>query len=201
LLSFTALALRFQDEAVFLDPRIALKSDLDFLKYSKAFRWALTDPALFDGLTYNRNRASDHFFRDYLTVTCDAFLTKDHPLNIDAQRNNAAGGGPILRVYDFLVGLSRGEDRLRWDRLVVFHLFLMAFLKSFGHDIQRSTTQDFREVALRANHNEVLRNLVSWLGKLRLEKHKEGRRIINAVTWALDQEQPKVPDREVVADA
>lgn len=200
LLLFAALALKFQDEAVFFDPRIALRTDLDFLKYTKAFRWALTDTALFDGLSYDRNRASDHFFRDYLTITCDAFLIKDRPVSLDDQRNDAAGNGPILRAYAFLDGLSREEDRLRWDRLVVFHLFVMAFLNTFGHDIQRSTSENLRWVAQQANHPEVLQNLKSWLPKLRLDRQKEGRHIVQAVDWA-PKGRPKSATAEEPAES
>jgi hypothetical protein len=82
---------------------------------------------------------------------------------------------PILSYFD---GLCSGEKRLRWDRLISFHLLLMVFINKFGYDVQKSSQEQILEIARSIQNPHVLTNLVTWLSKLGLER--ETKYIANA---------------------
>lgn len=90
-------------------------------------------------------------------------------------------GAALQPVLNFFDGLSKGEPRLRWDRLVALHLVLLAFVNSFGYDWQYSDRKKFEEVASKFNYRTVLVNLVHWLGRHHLDKDDQVKQIIKLV--------------------
>ena len=143
-----ALVRQFQREAIYLDGRIAQDSDFTFIKYNELIMWSMTDTSLFDGLKYNTFDQTDHFFSDILRRYCD-FLIKEEKKLIKfdnfvsiIQKNNDIE--PVLEYFD---GLSKDEDRLRWDRLIVLHLLLTAFINKFGYDHHSISRKKQRKIA------------------------------------------------------
>jgi hypothetical protein len=173
------LARKFEAEAMFIDGRIAEKKDLEFLKYIKAFYWAATDVALFDGLKYDFFRPTDHFFGDQLRMVCDvcwadgSFISLLDFQGLMIGKNN----GRLLPALAFFDGLCSGEKRLRWDRVVALHLVVMAFVNTFGYEMQRSSMGDFMRAGANCEHPLVLGNLVGGLRKLGLNRSPEAERI------------------------
>lgn len=138
-LNFIAMTRLFEKEAIFIDSKIAEKSDLDFIKYVKAFGWATCDVALFSGVQYDDFRQKDHFFRDSLRHICDACCKEGNFLDQE-EIHRLLNNSDYQSVYRFFDGLKKDENRLRWDRLVVVDLLLMAFLNS-DHRSKTSTQQ------------------------------------------------------------
>ncbi len=68
---------------------------------------------------------------------------------------------PVVR-FD---SLKPDEDRLRWDRIVSFHLLLLAFINAFGYKRQYSDNQHFADAAKQIRNPQVLENLVAWIPK------------------------------------
>lgn len=183
-LGLCALARQFQAEAIFVDARIAESSDLDFVKFAKAFEWVATDVSLFEGLDYDAFDATDHFFKDGLRNICDHCLSNGSLLGLDEFSKCIRGGGEgarFLPALQFFDGLSSGEARLRWDRVVAFHLLVMAFINEFGYDMQRSTRSQFLEVARRIRHPHVRRNLRGWLPRLGLGGQRASKLVLSAL--------------------
>jgi hypothetical protein len=168
-LNFLAMARLFEKEAIFIDSKIAEKADLDFIKYVKAFGWATCDVALFNGVEYDDFRQKDHFFRDRLRHICD-LCCKDGAFLDQKCVHDLLSNSDHEFVYQFFDCLKKEEDRLRWDRLVVVDLLLMAFLNSFGYDVQRSSAKDFDTAVGKVKHTQILCNLNGWLSKLGLDK-------------------------------
>ena len=174
----------FQNEALYIDSRIAEGNELTFLKFAKSFEWVLTDSALFDGLDYDDTHQRDHFFTDNLRLICDSCTTDGDVMSLSefqTRISNCKGEDPLRQLLDFFDGLCVDEKRLRWDRTVAFHLLIMAFINTFGYDMQKSTAQQFTDIAKSAKHQNVLNNLNTWLGKLGLENEKEVDHIYTAV--------------------
>jgi hypothetical protein len=174
-LSLYSLVRRFQAEALFIDPRIAGETDLEFLKYAKAFEWVATDVELFEGICYDRSQATDHFFRDELRAICDSCVINGKFVGIDEfgryiSEPDSSQLHPVLWFFD---GLNSSESRPRWDRMVSLHLLTMAFMNRFGYDMQKSTRKQFSEVSARIRHAEVRLNLAAWLPRLGLKEQKE----------------------------
>ena len=166
-LNFLAVARLFEKEATFVDSRVAEKTDLDFVKYIKAFFWATCDVALFSGINYGDFHQKDHLFRDVLRRISDACCEDGHFIDQEGV-HEVLKTRDYQSIYKFLDGLKKGEGRLRWDRLLVLDLLVMAFLNSFGYEIQRSAPEDFSKVVENVEHEQVLCNLNRWLWKLGL---------------------------------
>lgn len=163
-MNVASLIRQFEREAVFLDARIAEKRDFVFLQYLSALRWCVTDVDLFKGLTYDRFDETDHFFADTFRYYCDWCINdKGNFMEFPEFVRRLQKHHPLDPVLGFFDGLSRREDRLRWDRLVAYHLILVAFINKFGYEEQRTSQAQFVEIALQMRNREVIRNLVDWL--------------------------------------
>jgi len=82
------------------------------------------------------------------------------------------------------VGLNSEEDRFRWDRIVCFHLLVKAFLNTVGYKTQMSSNEEFRAVASKIKHSEIVPNLQKWIPLLGLGEQPEARRLL----WAVEVE-------------
>lgn len=180
-LNFYSLARRFESEAILIDSRIAEDKDLDFVKFVKAFHWAICDIALFGSVNYDDKFAVDHFFRDKIREICDSCMEEERFLRHEELRSILLETPGFDVVFRFFDGLKKNEPRLRWDRLVALHLLLLAFINRFGYDMQESSLKQFVKVALQANNPRILRNLVEWLPKLGLQRNKPAKLIERAV--------------------
>lgn len=185
--SLLALCRDFQSKAIYIDARIAEKNDLLFLKYAKALEWSLTDAALFEGLYYDDFHQTDHIFSGKLHVICERCLSNGSPLSLRQFQEVLSNGSnveelrPILEFFD---GLCVSEARFRWSRMVVLHLLLMAFINSFGYDIQHSSEDKMQRIAATVRQPEVLANLRMWLGRLGLAESESGKTLSSAIRTA-----------------
>lgn len=173
-MAFVGLANSFEREAIYIDSRIADDTDRLFLYYIKALRWTLTDTALFDGLGYDDSRPTDHFYTDHLRRMCGSVWKEDGKGLIDlrALEDVLAGDHELDEVLKFFDGLDPDDQaRLRWDRVVAFHLVLMAFIETFGYEVHQTEQSWFDAVAGRMRP-EVATNLLDWLPKLGIGAHR-----------------------------
>jgi hypothetical protein len=175
-----SLIRQIESEALLLDARIAKKEDFIFLNYVSALHWVMTDVALFDGINYDNFQQRDHFFSDHLRMYCDSCLKNNDFLSAEDFAKLLAADSPISGVLEYFDGLTRDEPRFRWDRLVAFHLLVMAFINTFGYKRQHSSQEYFFNVANEIRHFRVLENLVAWMPKHDLECDREANKIIRA---------------------
>lgn len=193
----------FQDQAIYIDARIAEKTDLLFLMYVKALEWALTDVALFDGLNYNPNNATDHLFKGHIRVACEACAGTDAKFTL-YEFENCLRAGKLLNelrpLYRFFDGLS-DNGRLRWDRLVAFHILLCSFINAFGYPMQRTSAKQLRDLASTLRHPEVLQNLMQWLKKLGIGSNRAGKKLTRTLKPVLTviKKHPSTPAGEGTA--
>ncbi len=168
---------QFQEEAIFIDARIAEKTDLLFLKYAKALEWVLTDVALFSGLPYDPYHSTDHLFKGHIRVACEVCTEASAPLSLGEFENCLRSGKymqELIPVYEFLDGLAN-DGRLRWDRVVTFHLVLCAFINTFGYSMQRTSEPQLQQLLSTLRNPMVAKNLKQWLQKLGIDMDKEGK--------------------------
>jgi hypothetical protein len=78
-----SIANRFERDAHHIDERYSECKDLTFLLYAKAFRWVMTDVALFKNLDYNVSEPIDHFFTDRLREMCAVLHDGSRTLRFD----------------------------------------------------------------------------------------------------------------------
>jgi hypothetical protein len=156
----------FDAEAIYLDARIAEPGDLCFLRMVRALYWVATDVELFEGLDYDTYNATDHFFSDDLRLACERFWDGEHAMSLGTFRTALGSEPAFLCAAQFFDGLCAGEKRLRWDRLVCFHLTIIMFLNRFGYDHQHTSAERCREVSSKVRHPVVLRNLAGGLSRV-----------------------------------
>lgn len=171
---------QFENEAIYVDRRIAEKKDFIILNYLAAIRWVMTDVALFDGIPYDNSHQTDHFFSDNFREYCDGCVEEGNFVTYEALKDRVANIRTLDPVLKFFESLRPSEDRLRWDRLVALHLLLMAFVNSFGYDPQYSSEAQFIRVARHVRQRRILENLLVWLPRHGLGQDKESRRIVRA---------------------
>jgi hypothetical protein len=183
-LSVSALIRQFENEAIYIDRRIADQKDFAFLNYVTALQWVLTDVALFANLPYDSNSAKDHFFADQFRNYADACLVDGKVVTFENLEKRLQSDRSLDSVLAFFDGLCRSEDRLRWDRLVAFHLLLLAFINAFGYKTQYSPGEQRRDAAGQIKNAQVLANLAAWLPQHGLDREKEGRRLLRILMTA-----------------
>ena len=160
----------FETEAIFLDQRIANKENFVFLHYTAALRWTITDVGLFRGLEYDAFYPTDHFFSDALRQCCDSCWIDADFLSMEALAERIQEDRSLDDILRFFDGLRKDEDRLRWDRVVALHLLLAAFINAFGYETQSTTRGELEQIAVQAQHPEILNNLSAGLPSLGLGK-------------------------------
>jgi hypothetical protein len=166
-MAFMALANRFERAAIFIDSRFAEKDDQLFVFYIKALRWVLTDVSLFEGFAYDMSTQTDHFFTDQFRRTCASFLTDEDDLDLrSVEEQLLADERELGAVLAFFDGMEPGP--LRWDRLMAFQLVLMAFINTFGYDMQKSDQDRFDRVAGQIQRPPVAANTQRSLPRLGL---------------------------------
>jgi hypothetical protein len=183
--SFSALASKFERGTLYLDKDYVEPDDLDFLAYARSLVRVMTDVSLFDETGYTFETGRDHLFRDEYRSMCEALLRGDADeteLHY-AEFTALLGGEHVLQMMlAFFDGINPREARLRWDRLVCFDLLLMGMLNTIGYDMQRSSAEDFRRVALEMRNPQVARNLRSWMPSLGVSQEKS----LDVIEAALD---------------
>lgn len=185
--SLMTLIRLFEAEAIFIDARIAIEGELVFAKFAKALVWALTDADLFKDLGYDTSRQTDHIFSDKLRVLCDSCASDGKVIaseEFEERLTSADGRRRLMPLLTFFDGLCSAENRLRWDRVIVLHLLLMAFINTFGYDVQKSPPEKFVQVAQSAKHRKVLENCVAQIPQLDLTQETSD--IATAVRYILN---------------
>ena len=158
----------FEDEALYIDPKIAEKEDFDFVYGLKLLQKAATDVSLFEGTSYDTSISRDHVFTDRLRIIADSCLREDTFLTREDFGTLMGEDHDLDPVLEFFDDLKADEDRLRWDRLVVFHLFLIAIINTFGYGFQRTEADELTHVVEKIRHVKVCENLDGWLQEYRL---------------------------------
>jgi hypothetical protein len=182
--SFAALGSGFERGVLYLDERLAAPRDLLLHSYVRALRWAVTDTRVFAGLGYDFSRGRDHLYRDLYRSTCEAILTSDANANELHYREFEAlvdDGRSMRHVLEFFDGLNPQEERLRWDRLVVFDLLLMSMLSAVGYRSMDCGEEHLKQVAAELRHPQIALNLLEWLPALGLASHPEGKLLATAL--------------------
>ncbi len=175
LLSLLTLAQQFENEEIYIDARYVEDTELEFVKFVKAFHWVMSDTLLFEGLGYDATHERDHFNSDNLRAICEATLDNGRVPSFKAFQTSLEGAAsPYLdKVFAFFDGLRRGESRLRWDRLICLYILTSAFVATYGYDWQTKSSEEFAMSAKQQiEHPEVLDNLAAWLPRLGLAQQK-----------------------------
>ncbi len=137
-LSFFANIQLIEKQLIHLDTTISDKSDLRTIKFFRLFHDVMCDVDLFEKFQL----ATDHFFSTPFENFSNNLIENNEVINLDKFMDNK----PLILdkikpIYAFIDGMSPSENRLRLERLKIFHLSLIAFMNEFGYDYQKNTTE------------------------------------------------------------
>jgi hypothetical protein len=174
---------RFERRALHIDSRIAEPSDLTFLLYVEALRWAITDAALFQGVkSYSEETPRDHFYSDRLREMCASMYDGERDLRF-GEFEDAMPMESTMDALAFFDGLRPGS--FRWERLRAFRLLLLGFINAFGYEHQKSPQTHFDAVARDISTAKVADNLRPWLPKLGLGDDPQAQQIQAALAYVV----------------
>jgi len=171
---------KIEDEMVYLDTTIALTKDLEFIKYIRLLPQIFFDVMLFKGFDYDENRQTDHFFRNNLETMAQSLITDMKEVCTFTQFEESLDKymKSLYPLCLFLDGIFPEEPRLRWDRLQVFHLALIAFLNSFGYDFQITPNNKIMDILGKPRRSRLLRNFKELLQRNKLTEQKEFKNLL-----------------------
>lgn len=188
LLNFFWWVFKVDKELVYLDTTLANASDLDFIKFLRLFPDAMCQVTLFDGVNYNTQHDTDHFFRHDLEKMVSAYCQDDDfPEFQEFESKFKEDGGKITGMVKFIDGIKPNEKRLRWTRLYSLQLLIMTFSNIYGYEFQYSDATKYKEIAkVLCKHKDgkaVLSNLYTLISNMKLSNN-EHIRIMSTATKA-----------------
>ena len=170
-LSFFAQIQLIESKLIYVDTTISQKKDIRMLKYFRIFHEVMCDVELFKGFSYDKNIAKDHFFTTPFYNLSNCLIHDDHVINLDeflAQKKTLLS--KIATVYLFFDGMTPEEERLRCERMKIFHLVLIAFLNEYGYDYQKTDSSKLRLIKKQMGKYKLLVNFEHIVKKYKLNK-------------------------------
>jgi hypothetical protein len=173
---------KIEQEMVYLDTTISTKEDLDFIKYLRLLPQVFCDLYLFEGFDYDKNYASDHFFKNDFELMADCLTKEGEICDFAEFEKSFSKHLPYLKsMCLFLDGISPDESRLRWDRLQMFHISLMAFINTFGYDFQYTSKDKIRRIVSSPRKSKLINNYIGLLERDKIHRQKELKKVIKAI--------------------
>jgi hypothetical protein len=171
---------KIESELIYLDSTIATKEDLIFIKYLRLFSFIFCDlDSIAKDFEVDKFYSKDHFFRNNFDEMSEAILKDGALITYENFTSNFKNYEARIKVLcDFINGVCDDENRLRWDRLQLFHYAIIGFLNKFGYDYQKWNKEKIKEVFERIRKNKFLENFKSLVERLRLENEKQINRVI-----------------------
>lgn len=171
-LSFFAQIQLIESKLIYVDTTISQKQDIRMLKYFRLFHEVMCDVELFDGFPYDKNIAKDHFFTTPFYNLSNNLIINDHVVNLDEFLEQKDKLLPkIVTVYMFFDAMNPNEERLRCERMKIFHLVLIAFLNEYGYDYQKTDSCKLKLLKNRLGDYKLLGNFENIVKKYKLNKN------------------------------
>lgn len=131
---------------------------------------------------YDKNYAYDHFFKNDFELMADCLFKENEICDFAEFEKSCSKHLPNLEsMCRFLDGISPDENRLRWDRLQVFHICLMAFINAFGYDFQYTSKDKIKRIVSSPRKSRLMNNFMGLLERDKIHRQKEIKKIIKAI--------------------
>lgn len=170
---------RIENEMVYLDTTIASREDMAFLRYLRLLPQVMCDISLFQGFDYDENHDTDHFFRNDFDKMVEGIMTEDGVYTFSQFEDTIETHVQNMRgICCFLDGISPNEERLRWDRLYLLHISLVALMNAFGYDFQCTDKAKIRHLLQTPRKGRLNHNFVALVSRNQMSNQKELRPIV-----------------------
>lgn len=174
-LAFYAQIQLIENDLIYIDSTISQKKDMRMLKYFRLFYDVMCDVELFNGFKYDINVAKDHFFTTPFYNFSNNLIENGKVINLDAfLANKNKLLSKIEDVYIFFDSMTPNENRLRCERLKIFHIILIAFLNEYGYDYQKTSSKTLKLLKKELGDYTLINNLKPLIEKYKLKKFFRG---------------------------
>lgn len=171
-MELSCLLRQIEKEAILLDIRIADKRDFLFLNYVSAMQRQMSDATIIKTQGKSTSKQSDHFFSDMMRKYCDICLEKGEFPAFEEFQKLISNDSKIYGVLEFFDGISKNENRTRWDRLVCLHLIVLTFLNSFGYKRDKTSQSGIHDCVKEFKYSETKTYLAGCLSHFDLSNDK-----------------------------
>lgn len=160
LLVFFFWILKTEKELTHYDATIADKKDLNYLMYIKTFKNIFCDTMILKELRYNSDLATNHFFKNDLQKYSD-YVKGDNDDVIDFDTFSEkikADYSSIQKVFKYINDISNNDDNKNLNVIRCFHLILIKFLSSYGHDYHKTDDKKLKQFIKDHYNNLKIKN-------------------------------------------
>jgi len=179
-LNVMSLVRKFEFEALYIDKRYAQRVDFCFNNYLLAFHWALTDTLLLKGIECDMGRQQNHFFADNLRRYSEIFWKEDEFVSYDVfNRELQCYMTDVAPVLNFFDAITEENNKLRWDRMVIFHVLLACFVNTFGYRKHYADKNKILFILSMLKNKGLLSNFIESLPGLGLDNDSELKKVRN----------------------
>ncbi len=84
-------------------------------------------------------------------------------------------------MFRFIEGMNPVENRLRWHRLQILHLVIIAILNNYGYDFQYTDSQKIKELNNKVQNYVLLSNFREIMKRSKMSNDKELNHIIKNI--------------------
>ncbi|QZT36685.1 hypothetical protein K5X82_15760 [Halosquirtibacter xylanolyticus] len=140
LLVFFYWILKTEKDLTHYDATIADKKDLNYLMYIKTFKNIFCDTILLKSLNYDANSDENHFYKNNLQLYADYVKgDNDDVIDFDTFSDKIKNDlSSIEKVFKYINDISNNDDNKNLNVIRCFHLILIKFLSSYGHDYHKT---------------------------------------------------------------
>ncbi|WFV19471.1 hypothetical protein NFJ22_06940 [Citrobacter braakii] len=179
LLAFLAWCKKFERESIYLDSTLSAKNDLTFVKYIKTMQNTFSNAFIFNGLNYDSEHATDHFFKDELAILVEHMITPEGVITFTDFKKIDKEHYQKMTLYISSILTSRNCNK--WYLMNGFHFILMAFLSKYGYDYQKTELQKLKGLRKSQPQNIIAENLNVIVKQGKLDGCKEMKKAINVL--------------------
>lgn len=121
----------------------------------------------------------DYIVEDFGNVVI-RYQEKIYNVIIGTGHNQVFG---LLHYLPYLADMTNheNEERLRWDRLQILHITLMAFLNTFGYDFQYTSLDEINRITSISRKSRLLNNFSKLVCRMKLDNQSELKNILKTV--------------------
>ncbi|MBW8359765.1 MAG: hypothetical protein K0M63_08215 [Weeksellaceae bacterium] len=182
ILAVFAWVKKIEKEMIFLDTTIAEKEDMEFIKFLKIFPQLFCNLSFLGGINPRGTHATDHFFRNNFEILSDSLIVDDKIQSYGEFKSTIPQTVTQLKpIYVYLDHVSPNENRLRWDRLHLFNLTLIAFLNNYGYDFQKTNEEKIKAVLQTPRKSPLLGNYLRFLAEYHLDQNTEIKKLAKII--------------------
>lgn len=152
------------------------------IKYFRLFSECFCDLILFDNHNYESSVATDHFFRNQFENLSNNLIYNNDVITFDEYIKYLTNHiTDVKAIYQFLDGINPVENRLRWNRLQIFHIVIMSFLNSYGYDFQYTNSKKMKIITKNIGGFKLIGNFENLIIRDGFARNKELKKIIKVI--------------------